>query len=458
MHIDLSQFNLYGTVVAILAFIVMIGLMVVVHEFGHFIVAKACRVRVEAFSFGFGPRLFGVKVGDTDYKVCALPLGGFVKMTGENPGEETEAEDPGSFLAHPRWQRMLIGLAGPVANFVLALVLMTAYYFWINEVPKNELKATTIEWVLPGSPAAQAGLQPGDTIRHFETVENPGWDDVMARASLGPNQTVPVTVERGGQRVSLWLHVPTDPSGDGISPVELGILPQYTTGGIPVNTVAPGTPAESAGLKTGDQIVSVDALAVHSTARLIAYMNEGKGRPLTLHVLRQGAALELKAQPANLDGSGWKLGFTPQEPMMKAPLPMGKSLAQARRFCQKNSLLIAEVLGKLFSHRVPANQLSGPIGIARVAGQTAESGKAGPMLVLAAAISLNLGILNLLPFPILDGGLILFLLIESAIRRDISMVWKERIYQAAFILIVAFFAFVIFNDVSKLPIFTHVKP
>jgi regulator of sigma E protease len=258
--------------------------------------------------------------------------------------------------------------------------------------------------------------------------------------------------------VPLWLHIPTDPRGDGIAPYDMGILAQYTTGGVIVGSVAPGTPAEQAGLKAGDQIVSADTFPLHSLQRLIVFLAESNGKPITLHIVRKGVPLEFVVHPANLDGSGWKIGITQQEVAMRDPLPLGKALAQSRKFCRKNSMLIAEVLGKLFSHRVPASQLSGPIGIARVAGQTAETGQVGPMLVLAAAISLNLGILNLLPFPILDGGMILFLLIESAIRRDISLAIKERIYQAAFVLIVAFFAFVIFNDVSKLPIFTHVKP
>ena len=189
-----------------LAFIVLVGVMVVVHEFGHFAVAKLCGVRVEAFSFGFGPRLFGFKYGETDYKVCLLPLGGYVKMTGETPEQNLDAsgaprrdlaDDPGAFTSHPRWQRMLIGVAGPIANFILAFVLMVFYFGWINEVPAIEVKTTTIEWVTPGSPAAQAGLQPGDIIRHFDTVDNPTWDDVeRVKPEPGPDGAG----DRGPQR------------------------------------------------------------------------------------------------------------------------------------------------------------------------------------------------------------------------------------------------------------------
>src|ERR1019366_3326935 len=142
-----------------------------------------------AFSFGFGPRLFGFRHGGTDYKVCLLPLGGFVKMTGENPGDEPILDDPGAFMAHPRWQRMLIGLAGPFANFVLAFALMIFYFGWINEVPAYDVKSASIEWIVPGSAAADAGFQPGDTIRHFDTDDDPTWEQIFARLSLDPNMT-----------------------------------------------------------------------------------------------------------------------------------------------------------------------------------------------------------------------------------------------------------------------------
>src|SRR6516162_11279921 len=165
--------NVHDVVVAILAFIVLIGVMVVVHEFGHFAVAKLCGVRVEAFSIGFGPRLFGIKRGDTDYKICLLPLGGYVKMTGENPSEGEPVNDPGAFTAHPRWQRMLIGVAGPVANFILAFVLMVFYYGFINEVPQHQVTTANIEWVAPDSTAAQSGFRTGDLITSFDGVKNP---------------------------------------------------------------------------------------------------------------------------------------------------------------------------------------------------------------------------------------------------------------------------------------------
>ncbi len=461
--------NLHDVVVAIVAFIILIGVMVVVHELGHFIVAKLCGVRVESFSVGFGPRLFGIKYGDTDYKVCLLPLGGYVKMTGETPdqlqvGDEAQPgprpeEDPGSFLNHPRWQRMLIGVAGPVANFILAFVLMLFYFQFINEVPKYVVNSTTVEWVVPDSPAAQAGIRAGDVIRSFDSVQNPDWMQVGNRAQMNLNQTVPVTVQRDGHDVHLSLHLPPLQKGeDDFDFSDAGILPQFMPGPIGVHDVQAGAPAARAGLQAGDQIESVDGHPFHTVSTLLAYMQAYPGKTLALGILRNGQRLTLQATPAKFDTS-WKLGFQAVgTPLRNDPLPMRKAIAQSKAFCVDNSTLIVEVLGRLFTRQVAVSQLSGPVGIARMAGQAAEMNGWLPKFGLAAAISINLGILNLMPFPILDGGLILLLLIESVLRRDISINIKERIYQAAFVVLVVFFAFIIFNDVTKLPIFTHVKP
>jgi regulator of sigma E protease len=462
---------MHAFLVSAAAFIVLVGIMVVVHEFGHFLVAKLCGVRVEAFSFGFGPRLFGFKYGDTDYKVCLLPLGGFVKMTGENmPGEnmspegagpeaiEAQHDDPGAFTSHPRWQRMLIGLAGPVANFVLALLMMVFYFGWINEVPSVEVKTTTIEWVTPGSAAAQAGLQPGDALQKFDSVNNPDWDQVYVHTKVNANQPVEITVQRAGAMLPLTLHVPASAKAEDFDLSDAGILPQILPGPIRVQEVEPGTPAEQAGLRAGDAIESVDGHPFHTVSTLLAYMQTGQGKALALTVLRNGQTVQLVAHPAKLD-TNWKLGFAiVMPPYRNQPLPLGKAVSKAAGFCKDNSTLVMEVLKRLFTHKVSVSQLQGPVGIARMAGEAAEMKGWYPKFDLGAEISLQLGMLNLLPFPILDGGMILFLLIESALRHDINLAIKERIYQAAFVVLMMFFVFIIFSDVSKLPMFTHLKP
>ena len=453
----------------IVAFIVLVGVMVVVHEFGHFVVAKLCGVRVEAFSFGFGPRLFGYKYGDTDYMVCALPLGGYVKMSGENFSELSDAakgtatvappDDPGALTSHPRWQRMLIGAAGPTANFVLAFVLMLGYFGWINEVPAVEVKSTTVEWVTPGSPAAQAGIEPGDILRRVAGADNLDWEKVYDRFKLNANQTVPVTVERASQTLQLNLHVPAAAKNDDFDLSDEGLLPQLLTGSIGIKEVQSGAPADQAGLRAGDAIQSVDGHPFHTVTSLLAYMKDSQGKPLSLVILRNGAALgPIIAHPAQLEG-GWKLGFfAVPTPTRNSPLPWGEAVAKSREFCVDKSSLIFEVLRGLFTHKVSVSQLAGPVGIARVAGDTAQTLDLGPIIELAAFISVNLGIINLMPFPILDGGMILILLIEGALRREISMIVKERIYQGAFVVLVSFFVFITFNDIAKLPFFTHLKP
>jgi regulator of sigma E protease len=277
--------------VSALAFIVLIGIMVVVHEFGHFAVAKLCGVRVESFSVGFGPRLFGIKHGDTDYKVCLLPLGGYVKMTGETPDQiSTPAststggagalagdlpDDPAAFSSHPRWQRMLIGVAGPASNFILAFVLMLIYFAWINEVP--DIKSATLEWVTPGSAADQAGLQTGDVFRQFGNTQNPDLETVVDLTRSDEDQTVPVAVDRNGKIVRTALHVPDKSSKNGFELSQTGMFLQYVHGPIGVDQTVPNSPADQAGLKGGDSIVAVDGHAFHTVEPLLDYLQQGKG-------------------------------------------------------------------------------------------------------------------------------------------------------------------------------------
>ena len=465
---------MHSVLVPVISVLIVLGIMVLVHEFGHFLAAKLLGVRVEQFSIGFPPRLFGVKIGETDYCISAIPLGGYVKMTGETlPGENMDlhgmsldggdkdsvvAGDPGALTSHPRWQRVIIGLAGPCGNFVLALVLMTGFYMLHNEVPVFYDQPVTLDWILPGSAAATAGFEPQDHVVRYDNQDNPTWEQMNVRSILNLNHTVPVIVERNGQRVNLQLPLADNSKGQEFSLGKIGLLPAIQTTPVRVAVVTPGSPAAKAGIQQGDVFQSIDGHTFHGTESIISYLQSRKGAPVDLAVNRGGTITKMNLQPVSIDvpgeGQVWRIGFSGTPPTTRVEqMALPSALAASVKFSRANSLLILEVLKRVLTHRMSVDTLSGPIGIAQQTGQAWEAPGWEYMIKLMTTISLNLGILNLLPFPILDGGMILFLLIESVIRRDIDVRVKERVYQVAFVLIIIFAAYVIFNDISKLPIF-----
>ena len=446
---------------AIVELVLVLGLMVLVHELGHFIVAKRCGVRIETFALGFGSRIAVIHRGGTDYQINALPLGGYVKMAGEIPGEAT-SDDPGELNNHPRWQRMLIALAGPAANFVLAFVLMAAVYMVHNEVDEYTAGPAVTDYISPSSPVARTGILSGDTIVRFDNVENPTWDDVGNHCLLNLNQTVPFSYIHNGQRVDTTFFVlskATTP--DDFSPDSLGFIPKMQPTPVKVLSLTPGSPAERAGLLPGDQIVSIDALQLHSVSTLLAYMQDRKGASAVLVVMRQDQPFTVDITPQLTDDGGsraYRLGFYPLPPPVKVErLSFARSLAKSWEFTGKNSMLIKDVVKGMFVGHVSVRSLSGPIGIGEAVHEATEVPGWTPLVSTVAMISINLGIVNLLPFPILDGGMIFLLLIEGIFRRDLPMQIKERIYQVAFVCIVIFAAIVIFNDIAKLPFFVKMK-
>jgi regulator of sigma E protease len=440
---------------------IVLGIMVLVHEFGHFAVAKLCGIRVETFSIGFGKRLFGFRRGDTDYRLSLLPLGGYVKMSGDNPGEAPT--DPGDFNAHPRWQRILVALAGPFANFILALGLMTGVSMLHNEVQEYISGPALTDYIPVNTAASRTGIHSGDLIVHYDTVENPTWDQVAIRSLLNINQNVAFSYLHDGQRVDTRLFVDAKEGADNFSLDRLGLIPKMQNLPVQVDSLEPNMPASRASLQSGDQIATIDGLQLHSVPALLSYLQDQAGKPASLTVLRNGRALPIQITPQLAEvGDGtkdYRLGFRPVQPPVKVErLPFGKAVAASWDYNKKGSMLIVEVLKRMFTRQVSVRSLSGPIGIGQQIHQAAAMPGWMPIIGLMAYISLNLGIFNLLPVPILDGGMILFLLVESIMRRDLNQQLKERVYQVAFVCILVFAAMVIFNDISKLNIFTRVKP
>jgi regulator of sigma E protease len=431
---------------AVLAVAVVLGFMILIHEFGHYAAAKLLGVRVEVFSIGFGKRLFGFRRGETDYRIAAIPLGGYVKMSGENPMDERTG-DPAEFLSHPRWHRFIIAIAGPAMNILLAIGLLTVVYMVHYEYPVYLDQPAVIGWVEKGSPADKLGLQRGDRIVRLDGIQNPTWEQLDPRVMLSPNQPLDLVIQRADQTIQKTIT----PDAYGISQIGfVGWVPDQPN---TVTDLEPGMPAEKAGIKEGDEIVALDGKPVPAIAAMIESMKQTKDKPIDLTVRRDGKEITFHLQPVLADVDGlqekhYRIGIQ-SIPTKVGSLPAVAAFQRSLDDNRKTSLLILELVQKLIQRKVSVRTIEGPIGIGRAAGQAASQKGWTPLLALTAAISLNLGIFNLLPIPILDGGVILLLFVESLIRRDISMQIKERIYQAAFVFLVLFAVMVIYNDLAK---------
>jgi regulator of sigma E protease len=435
-----------GILIDIVAVGVILGFMILIHEFGHFAVAKLLGVRVEQFAIGFGTRLIGFKKGETDYRINLLPLGGYVKMSGENPMDERTG-DPREFLSHSRWHRFLIAIAGPFMNIVLAIGLLTIVYMVHYEHATYMDQPTVIGWVEQDSAAAKIGLQRDDVITQVEGIQGPNWQQLITTVMMSPNQPLSLTVRHDGQTSEKTL-VPeaTGPSEMGFG----GLEPKHV---LEVTDVEPGMPAEKAGIKIGDIMVALNGKPLLAVGQMIDILKQTKDQAVTLTVSRDGQMKDFTLKPVLNDMGGsdaqrYRVGIGSM-PTKVIPLSFPEALTHSFDMNKKTSVLILELVKKLVQRKVSMRAVSGPIGIAQAAGEAAQEKGWTPLMELTAAISLNLGIFNLLPIPILDGGVILFLFIEGLMRRDISMAIKERVYQAAFVFLVLFAVMVIYNDIRK---------
>jgi regulator of sigma E protease len=426
---------------------IVLGFMILIHEFGHYAAAKYFGVRVEVFSIGFGKRLLGFKRGDTDYRISAIPLGGYVKMSGENPMDDRTG-DPGEFLSHPRWQRFIVALAGPAMNIMLAVALLTGVYMVHYEYPADLDEAAVVGWVNPNTPAEKAGIQRGDKIVEVDGIKNPDWEQVHIKDALSPNQPLKFSIERNGQIIEETLvPEPIGPNQYG----DIGWVPQEPNAALTL--VEPGMPAAKAGIKVGDEIVSANGQNIPHLGALIQMLNQTKDQPLNLVVLRKGQQLSFTVKPT-LDagnagqGPAYRIGIA-SLPTKVVKLNFADAMRRSLADNKRSSFLILELLQKMAQRKVSMRQVDGPIGIGSAVGAAAREEGWSPLFLISAAISLNLGIMNLLPIPILDGGVILLLFIESLMQKEISLPIKERIYQAAFVFLVLFAVMVIYNDLVK---------
>lgn len=433
--------------ISLIAVVVILGFMILIHEFGHYAVAKWLGVRVEVFSIGFGKRLLGFRKGDTDYRISAIPLGGYVKMSGENPMDERTG-DPAEFLSHSRWHRFLIAIAGPTMNIMLAILLLTSVYMVHYEYPVFMDKPAVIDGVRANSAAAQADLKPGDRIIKIDGITNPTWEQVQPRVMISPNQPLAVTIQRGNTVLEKTI-VPKP-----ITSSEIGSAGWYPSEPVIVGQVESDTPAAHIGLKEDDRIVALDGQPLVSIEAMIDRLQQTKDTPVDITVLRGNQTLAFHVTPVlakteDPKEQKYRLGFLNKEDTVVKRLPFVQAVSLSLQENRKYSLLLLELAKKLVQGKVSPRMVSGPIGIAQEAGYAAQQKGWTPLLALTSGISLNLGVFNLLPIPILDGGVIFFLLIESLMGRDISLHIKERVYQAAFVFLVLFAVMVIYNDLVK---------
>jgi regulator of sigma E protease len=422
--------------------LIVLGIIIVIHELGHFAVAKFFKIKVETFSVGFGPRLIGFRRGETDYRISAFPLGGYVKMAGETPSDTITGEAY-EFMSKPKWQRFLVAAAGPAMNVVLAVALLTGLYVYGTELPEFMSGLAIVGVVEPGSPAEQAGIKSGDQILAVDGKTTPNWQDIQTRVLTSAGRSIPITLQRQGVRSDVTV-TPIRKGSEEAGFIGMGPLIRTIVG-----AVNPDSPAAMAGMQPGDEIIRVSGIDLRSSGKSIQETIQTipeKTFPIT--VLRQGQEVDLVVSPIT-QGGRKMIGIQIEWPTTLIKLGLADAIGKSVQTNVESATLIFQVLGRLFKREASMKQLDGPIGIIRVSGQALEQGFS-TLLTLMALISLNLGVLNVLPIPILDGGVMLLLVVESLMRRDLSLRMKERIVQVSFVFLLMLTVIVLYNDVVKL--------
>jgi len=420
------------------AFVVVLGVIIFFHEFGHFITAKAFGMRVYIFSFGFGRRLLGFKWGDTDCRLSLIPLGGYVKLEGEQDdllSEDTSARGDGrDFVSRPRWQRFIVYLAGPVMNGVLAVAVFTALYMVGFGVDASRYDRPIVGAVQAGSPAEAAGLRPGDEILAIDGKPQANWEGVLYEIALRPDRDLKLRLRRGAEETEVMVRsTSASPHHMG----QIGVAPVVRVG-----ELVPGAPAQKAGLQVDDGILRIGDTAIQSFEDIPTLVKGSGDRPLRITTYRAGAIQEVLVTPRNgLIGITRKL-IVKKFPLLQAvPAAAGESWRMTREtFAMLKGLLTAQIS--------PKAAVSGPLGIAQASGMAAREGWRS-LFALIAGISISVGILNLFPLAPLDGGHLAILAGEGLIRRNFSLTLKAWFMNAGFGVLLLLIAFVLYSDLSK---------
>ena len=426
-------------VMTLIYFAIVIGILVFVHEFGHFIMAKRAGVRVEKFSLGMGPKIFGYKKGDTEYVLSWLPIGGYVKMAGENPDEEpTGAAD--EFQSKTVWQRAKIAATGPLTNIVLAFLVMPLVFM----IGTYTLGAARVGYVDKGSPADNVGFMVGDIIEKINGRSVADWTKAELLFAVNPDTDVTVAIDRNGEKKTLMLR----PQLDSESHVgSSGLYPDFPP---EVGSLMESLPAEKAGIKLHDKIVSVDGKPVHYWNQFSTAIKMSQGKKQEILIERDGRQMDIAVTPIK-DNGQYIIGIKPFVRLVFKRYGFIESLSLGFSKTIESLDFTFITLKKLFSFKLSIKSMGGPVMIAKMSGQAAESGLSA-FIYFLAMISISLGVLNLLPIPILDGGLLLFLAIEAIRKKPLSRTVMETSQSIGAAVLITLIAVVSFNDIMRLDI------
>jgi len=432
--------NILGTV---LAFTVVFGILVFVHEFGHFFMAKLVGVRVEVFSFGYGKRLFGVKRGETDYRISLLPLGGYVKLLGEGMFEKDRPLAPDDMMAKTRGQRILIMAMGSIMNILLAVALVAVINVIGTDVAAYFDAKPVIGWIESGSPAEKAGLRPDDEIVSISGREVKTWTDVQMAVGSRPDRLIRLEVRRDGEMLPVDLQTET------VTKYQMGYAGFQAKIYTQIMLVLAKSPAEKAGLKAGDVIKAIDGTPVYYD-KFLETIQKNADRELLFSVERDGQILSIPVTPRK-EGEVGKIGISQAQESVIKKYPFFAAIGESVKSNLNNVFIVITFIKDLFAGEASTRQLGGPLEIANFSYAAFQMGWIA-LLSWIAVISLQLGVLNLFPIPVFDGGQIFVLIIESIFRRDLGAKARQIWMSIGFVIFVVLIVFIVLNDfVKKLP-------
>jgi regulator of sigma E protease len=430
----------------------VLGVLVFVHELGHFLAAKRVGIRVLKFQLGFNPTVLSVRRGDTEYGIGALPLGGYVKMAGDNPDDEPTGRTD-EFLAKTKWERFQVLIMGPAMNLILAFVLTAIVLYQGVPSPAFFDQPVVVGAVQNDSPAAKADIQVGDRIIAIADRDVDTWEQFSMAIGSRPNREVSLTLLRNGTqlRKSVTPAVMYTPSRFEIG--DIGVMPNVHPR---VPSLVAGDPAEKGGMKVGDVVTAVDGEPVIFSSQLKEAIAKRPNKLIVFSVLRDGAPARVEVQSTQHGSTGWiGIGILDESKSVRPGAVEAVVMSVQKNF--EYAGLIFQTVWGLLTRETSPKQLMGPIAIAQMSGEAASLNWIA-LFSLMASLSLNLGILNLLPIPVLDGGHIFIMALEGLARRDFSKTVKEKMLLAGFVALMMLMAAVIYNDLTRIAWIEHLMP